>query len=61
MEQDSKLTYLPAIYVYLVMCIAGDGIVRSKDLEWNQIIAFVLIVGPNIALIVLRMMNIIKS
>lgn len=50
MEQDIKLNYLPGIYVFLVMSIAGDGIVRSKDLAWNQIIAFGLIVGPNIAL-----------
>ena len=35
MEQDIKLSYLPAIYIFLIMAIAGDGIVRSKDLAWN--------------------------
>jgi hypothetical protein len=43
------------------MTIAGDGIVRSKDLEWNQIIAFILIVAPNLSLIVLRGLNVIRD
>jgi hypothetical protein len=43
------------------MTIVGDGIVRSKDLAWNQIIAFGLIVGPNVALILLRLFKIVKT
>jgi drug/metabolite transporter (DMT)-like permease len=35
MESDTRLHSIPGIYVYLLMTIAGDGIVRSKDLEWN--------------------------
>lgn len=61
MEQDQRLTSMPAIYVFLVMTIAGDGIVRSKDLEWNQIIAFILIVAPNICLILFRFLGIIRD
>jgi hypothetical protein len=61
MEQDTKLASLSAIYVFVAMTIAGDGIVRSKDLEWNQIIAFILIVAPNLSLIVLRGLNVIRD
>ena len=43
------------------MTIIGDGIVRSKDLEWNQIIAFALIVAPTFALMVMRFLNIIRE
>jgi len=43
------------------MTIAGDGIVRSKDLEWNQIVAFVLIVAPNVLLILFRCMGVIRD
>ena len=52
---------MPSIYVFLVMTIIGDGIVRSKDLEWNQIIAFALIVAPTFALMVMRFLSIIKE
>ena len=61
MEQDLKLATMPAIYVYLAMTIAGDGIVRSKDLDWNQIIAFILIVAPNILLILLRLLKVVRD
>ena len=57
MEQDSKLSTMPAIYVFLAMTIAGDGIVRSKDLEWNQIIAFILIVAPTLCLILFNILG----
>lgn len=46
MKQDTRLTTFWTIYVFLLMSFLGDGIVRSKDLEWNQIIAFALIVAP---------------
>jgi hypothetical protein len=42
------------------MTIAGDGILRSKDLEWNQIIAFILIVAPTMCMILLRLLGIMK-
>ena len=61
MEQDNRLNSMPAIYVFLIMSIAGDGIVRSKDLEWNQIIAFVLIVAPYFLLISFRWLGIVKD
>lgn len=61
LEQDTKLSTLPSIYVFLIMTIIGDGIVRSKDLEWNQIIAFALIVAPTFALMVMRFLNIIRE
>lgn len=61
LEQDSKLSTLPSIYVFLVMTIIGDGIVRSKDLEWNQIIAFALIVAPTFALMVMRFLSIVRE
>lgn len=61
MEQDLRLTTMPAIYVYLAMAIGGDGIVRSKDLDWNQIIAFILIVAPNIFLILLRLCKVVRD
>ena len=54
MENDTKLSTLPTIYFFLAMTIAGDGIVRSKDIEWNQIIAFVLIVAPNVIMMCVR-------
>ena len=61
MQQDVKLNYLTAIYLFLIMALVGDGIVRSKDLAWNQIIAFCLIIAPNAALIILRTVKIIKN
>lgn len=61
MESDSRLNSMPAIYIYLVCTIAGDGIVRSKEFEWNQIIAFGLIVGPNLLLIIFRYLGVIKD
>jgi len=54
MQQDTRLSTFWTIYVYLAMTLVGDGIVRSKDLEWNQIIAFALIVGPPIAQLLIR-------
>ena len=59
MEQDSRLSTMPAIYVFLLMTITGDGIVRSKDLEWNQIIAFILIVAPTMCQIAFRVLGIV--
>ena len=61
MESDQRLNSMPAIYVYLVMTIAGDGIVRSKDLDTSQIIAFILIVGPNVLLILMRLLKVIRD
>jgi hypothetical protein len=46
MKQDTRLSTFWTIYIFLLMSFLGDGIVRSKDLEWNQIIAFALIVAP---------------
>ena len=45
------------IYIFLAMTFVGDGIVRSKDLEWNQIIAFVLIVAPTFAQLFIRLVR----
>lgn len=61
MEQDSRLSTMPTIYVFLALTIVGDGIVRSKDLEWNQIIAFILIVAPNICLILFKLMGVVRE
>lgn len=52
---------MPGIYIFLAMAAFGDGIVRSKDVEWDQIIAFSLIVAPNILLILLRLLKIVKE
>jgi drug/metabolite transporter (DMT)-like permease len=54
MQQDTRLSTFWTIYIYLAMTIVGDGIVRSKDLEWNQIIAFVLIVAPTFCQLLIR-------
>lgn len=61
MEQDTRLRNTPALYVFLVMSLVGDGLVRSKDLELNQLIAFGLIVAPNVVLIVFRILGIVRD
>lgn len=60
-EQDMRLQSLPSIYVFLIMTLVGDGIVRSKDLEWNQLIACALIVAPNLCLILFRLLGVIRD
>jgi hypothetical protein len=54
MQQDTRLSTFWTIYIYLAMTVAGDDIVRSKDLSWNQIIAFVLIVAPTVTQLFMR-------
>ena len=61
MEYDTKNVFLPAIYIYLIMTIIVDGIMHQQQLENTQIIACALIIGPNISLLILRALKVIKT
>ena len=63
MEQDIKNMYLSMIYVFMAIAFLVDIIFYGDSLEaleWGQIVAFGLIVAPNMIIILLRLLNLIK-
>ena len=55
--------YLSMIYVFMAIAFLVDIIFYGDSLEaleWGQIVAFGLIVAPNMIIILLRLLNLIK-
>lgn len=59
MENDTSNEFLPLIYIFFAMTVVVDGFGMHQTLDMVQVIASLLIVGPNVALIILRKLNFI--
>nr|AAZ23862.1 hypothetical protein [Sterkiella histriomuscorum] len=59
MENDPTNDFLPLIYIFFALTVIVDGFGLHQTLDRVQIIASVLIVGPNVTLIVLRKLKFI--